>query len=104
MFSQVRVEFKRITTDLFETFFDGLDGVVPRLLEVYNAATRTRNEQSLKDILDPFEKDVTGLLCNKLDSTCNVCLYFNLTAHLLVLQDTNERRKTAALLGLPHYL
>ncbi|XP_078125421.1 GTPase IMAP family member 4-like [Sander vitreus] len=67
----IRAEFKRIvTTDLVETFLNGLDGLVPRLLEVYKAATGKK--QSLKEILD--------------------CLQ----------SDTNER--TAALLGLPHYM
>ncbi|XP_028436319.1 uncharacterized protein LOC114557165 [Perca flavescens] len=73
---QIRAEFKRIvTTDLVETFLDGLDGLVPRLLELYKAATKSRKKQSLKDILDCLQKD-----------------------------DTNERRRTAALLGLPHYM
>ncbi|XP_059190914.1 uncharacterized protein LOC131973083 [Centropristis striata] len=73
---QIRAEFKRIvTTDLLESFLDGLDGLVPRLLEVYKAATKSGKKQSLKDILNCLEKD-----------------------------DTNERRRTAALLGLPHYI
>uniref|UniRef100_A0A3P9N304 Uncharacterized protein n=1 Tax=Poecilia reticulata TaxID=8081 RepID=A0A3P9N304_POERE len=54
--SQIRTEFTRIVTkDLLESFLDGLDDLVPRLLEVYKA-------------------------------------------------DTNERRRAAVLLGLPHYI
>lgn len=52
-----------------------MDGLVPRLLEVYKAAIKTGKKQSLKDILDCLQKD-----------------------------DTNEKRRTAALLGLPHYI
>uniref|UniRef100_A0A3Q3GR45 Uncharacterized LOC108250173 n=2 Tax=Kryptolebias marmoratus TaxID=37003 RepID=A0A3Q3GR45_KRYMA len=73
---QIRAEFRRIvTTDLLESFLDGLDGLIPRLLEVYKAATKSGKKQSLKDILDCLVKD-----------------------------DTNERRRAAALLGLPHYI
>ncbi|KAL7384320.1 hypothetical protein ABVT39_028073 [Epinephelus coioides] len=73
---QIKAEFKRIvTTDLLESFLDGLDGLVPRLLEMYKATARSGKKQALKDILDCLEKD-----------------------------DTNERRRTAAVLGLPHYI
>ncbi|XP_037833467.1 uncharacterized protein LOC119617371 [Kryptolebias marmoratus] len=73
---QIRAEFRRIITpDLLESFLDGLDGLIPRLLEVYKAATKSGKKQSLKDILDCLVKD-----------------------------DTNERRRVAALLGLPHYI
>ncbi|XP_045897805.1 uncharacterized protein LOC123985308 isoform X2 [Micropterus dolomieu] len=73
---QIRTEFKRmVTKDLLEYFLDRRDGLVPRLLEVYKAATKTGKKQSLKDILDCLQKD-----------------------------DTNEKRRTAALLGLPHYI
>ncbi|XP_051281857.1 uncharacterized protein LOC127377742 isoform X2 [Dicentrarchus labrax] len=73
---QIRAEFKRIvTTDLLQSFLDGLDGLVPRLLEVYKAGTKSGKKQSLKEILNCLEKD-----------------------------DTNERRRTAAWLGLPHYI
>ncbi|XP_035992926.1 uncharacterized protein LOC118563151 [Fundulus heteroclitus] len=73
---QIRAEFKRIVTaDLLVSFLDGLDGLVPRLLEMYKTATKSGKKQSLKDILDCLEKD-----------------------------DTNERRRAAALLGLPHYI
>ncbi|KAK7175567.1 hypothetical protein R3I93_002478 [Phoxinus phoxinus] len=72
---QVRAEFKRVvSTDLLESFLDGLDDLTPRLLEVYEAATKSAKKPALKAILDCLKKD-----------------------------DTNERR-TAALLGLPHYL
>ncbi|XP_049460068.1 uncharacterized protein LOC125905844 [Epinephelus fuscoguttatus] len=73
---QIMAEFKRIVTiDLLESFLEGLDGLVPRLLKVYNAATKSGKKQSLKDILD-----------------------------CLVRDDTNERRRAAALLGLPYYI
>ncbi|XP_039541255.1 uncharacterized protein LOC120488699 [Pimephales promelas] len=73
---QVRAEFKRVvSTDLLESFLDGLDDLAPRLLEVYEAATKSAKKPALKAILDCLKKD-----------------------------DTNERRRTAALLGLPHYL
>ncbi|XP_051804017.1 uncharacterized protein LOC127533931 [Acanthochromis polyacanthus] len=73
---QVRAEFKRIvTTDLLETFLDGLDDLVPRLLELYKAGTKSGKKQSLKAILDCLAKD-----------------------------ETNERRRAAVLLGLPHYI
>ncbi|XP_017165624.1 uncharacterized protein LOC103461900 [Poecilia reticulata] len=73
---QIRAEFKRIVTkDLLESFLDGLDGLVPRLLEIYKAATKSGKKQPLKDILDCLAKD-----------------------------DTNERRRAAALLGLPRYI
>ncbi|KAL7852139.1 hypothetical protein SRHO_G00179240 [Serrasalmus rhombeus] len=51
------------------------DHLVPRLLEVYKAAVLSGKKQALKGILDCLEKD-----------------------------NTNERKRTAALLGLPHYL
>ncbi|XP_017540982.1 uncharacterized protein LOC108413126 isoform X1 [Pygocentrus nattereri] len=73
---QIEAEFKRIvTTSLFQSFLDGLDHLVPRLLEVYKAAVLSGKKQALKGILDCLEKD-----------------------------NTNERKRTAALLGLPHYL
>ncbi|XP_056445399.1 uncharacterized protein LOC130381706 [Gadus chalcogrammus] len=73
---QIRAEFKRIvSTDLLESFLNGLDDLVPRLLEVYEAVTKSGKKPALKAILDCVKKD-----------------------------NTNERRRTAALLGLPHYL
>lgn len=57
----IKAEFKRIvTTDLVEYFLDGLDGLVPRLLELYKAAARSEKKQTLKDILDCLGKDVSG--------------------------------------------
>ncbi|KAK1900083.1 UPF0234 protein [Dissostichus eleginoides] len=50
-------------------------GLAPTLLEVYKGASRTGKKPALKSILDCLEKD-----------------------------DTNERRRTAALLGLSHYM
>ncbi|KAF3851501.1 hypothetical protein F7725_013273 [Dissostichus mawsoni] len=73
---RVQAEFQRIvTTDLLSSFLDGLDGLAPTLLEVYKGASRTGKKPALKSILDCLEKD-----------------------------DTNERRRTAALLGLSHYM
>ncbi|KAM8766835.1 uncharacterized protein AB9X84_005935 [Acanthopagrus schlegelii] len=73
---QIVAEFRRVTTlDLLESFLEGLDGLVPRLLEAYKAATKYGKKQSLKNILD-----------------------------CLVRDDTNERRRAAALLGLPLYI
>ncbi|XP_056603518.1 uncharacterized protein LOC130420335 [Triplophysa dalaica] len=73
---QVRTEFKRVVSiDLLESFLDGLDDLAPRLLEVYEAATKSAKMPALKAILDCLKKD-----------------------------DTNNRRRIAALLGLPHYL
>lgn len=53
---QFKAEFKRIiTTDILKSFLDGLDGLVPRLLKVYKAATRSGKKRELKK-----EKDVSG--------------------------------------------
>ncbi|KAK1904690.1 Phosphoribosylglycinamide formyltransferase [Dissostichus eleginoides] len=66
---QIQAEFQRIvTTDLLSSFLDGLDGLAPTLLEVHKGASRTGKKPALKSILDCLEKD-----------------------------DTNERRRTAAL-------
>ncbi|XP_048826440.1 uncharacterized protein LOC125704624 [Brienomyrus brachyistius] len=73
---QVRAEFRRVViTDILQSFLVGLDALVPRLLEIYKAATKSGKKQALKDILDCLEKN-----------------------------DTSERRSTAALVGLPHYI
>ncbi|XP_076855211.1 uncharacterized protein LOC143510083 [Brachyhypopomus gauderio] len=73
---QIQVEFKRVVAiDLYQCFLDGLDALVRRLLEVYKVAAKSGKKQALKDILDCLEND-----------------------------NTNERRRTAALLGLPYYL
>ena len=58
---QIKAEFKRVvSTDLLKSFLDGLDGLVPRLLEVYEAATKSGKKQALKDILDCLKKEVSG--------------------------------------------
>ena len=51
-------EFKRVVrnTDLL---VEGIDGLVPRPLEVYQAAAKSGKKQGLKDILDCHEKDVS---------------------------------------------
>ena len=61
MSPQIRAEFKRVVanTDLLKSLLDGIDGLVPRLLEVYQAATKSGKKQALKDILDSLEKDVS---------------------------------------------
>lgn len=57
---QVRAEFKRVvSTDLLESFLDGLDDLAPRLLEVYEAATKSAKKPALKAILDCLKKDVS---------------------------------------------
>ena len=57
---QVRAEFKRIvSTDLLESFLNGLDDLVPRLLEVYEAVTKSGKKPALKAILDCVKKDVS---------------------------------------------
>ncbi|XP_077087121.1 uncharacterized protein LOC143738938 [Siphateles boraxobius] len=62
-------QFKRVvSTDLLESFLDGLDDLAPRLLEVYEAATKSAKKPALNAILDCLKKD-----------------------------DTNERRRTAGL-------
>lgn len=43
-------------------------------------------------------------MTRKLGSICYVCHNIHLTACFFVLQDTNERRRAAALLGLPLYI
>ena len=59
--TQIKAEFRRIVnTDLLESFLDGLDGLVPRLLELYKAAARSGKKKTLKDILDCLGKDVSG--------------------------------------------
>ncbi|XP_070845774.1 uncharacterized protein [Chaetodon trifascialis] len=73
---KIIAEFDRIvTTDLLQSFLDGLDALVPRLLELYKAAVVSGRKLALKRVLQCLEKE-----------------------------DTNQNRRTAALLGLPHYL
>ena len=61
MSPQIRAEFKRVVanTDLLKSLLDGIDGLVPRPLEVYQAAAKSGKKQGLKDILDCHEKDVS---------------------------------------------
>ncbi|MBN3292089.1 F208B protein, partial [Polypterus senegalus] len=57
----ISAEFKRIvTTDLLQPFLEGLDGLVPTLLEVYKAAAMSGRKLSLKSILHCHEKDAHG--------------------------------------------
>ena len=57
---QVAAEFKRIVNmDLEAAFLIGLDEVVPRLLEVYEAGTKSGKKQLVKAILDCLKKDVS---------------------------------------------
>ncbi|MED6242810.1 hypothetical protein ATANTOWER_010137 [Ataeniobius toweri] len=58
---QIKAEFKRIVnTDLLQSFLDGLDSLVPRLLELYKSAARSGKKQALKRILDCLVRDVSG--------------------------------------------
>ena len=42
-------------------FSEGLDSLVPILLKVYNAATKSGKKGSLKNILDYLVRDVNGI-------------------------------------------
>ncbi|KAL6489157.1 hypothetical protein MHYP_G00028980 [Metynnis hypsauchen] len=69
---QINAEFSRIvTTDLMQSFLDGLDDLVPSLLELYKVSSRRLTLSSVMQ-----------------------CLH---------REDTNQNRRTAALLGLPYY-
>ena len=58
---QIVAEYRRIITlDLLESFIEGLDGLVPRLMEAYKAATKYGKKQSLKNVLDCLVRDVHG--------------------------------------------
>ena len=63
-FLSVSSDYGRIQEDYHcippGTFSEGLDGLVPRLLKVYNAATKSGKKQSLKNILDCLVRDVSG--------------------------------------------
>uniref|UniRef100_A0AAV2M125 Uncharacterized protein n=1 Tax=Knipowitschia caucasica TaxID=637954 RepID=A0AAV2M125_KNICA len=73
---QIRAEFERVTAqELLPSFLDGLDALVPRLLELYKSSSKSGRCRSLGAILTSLEKD-----------------------------NTNERKRTAVLLGLPLYL
>ncbi|XP_065123038.1 sterile alpha motif domain-containing protein 3-like [Paramisgurnus dabryanus] len=70
---QISAEFNRIvTTDLLQSFLDGLDAFVPSLLELYKAAVSSSRRLSLTSVMQCLNKE-----------------------------DTNQNRRTAALLGLP---
>ncbi|KAM6929456.1 uncharacterized protein PEZ65_008706 isoform 1-T2 [Lycodopsis pacificus] len=72
---QLSAEFSRIATkDLLESFLDGLDALVPSLLELYKAGVSSSRRLRLRGVLQCLQKE-----------------------------DTNQNR-TAALLGLPCYL
>ncbi|XP_029959722.1 sterile alpha motif domain-containing protein 3-like [Salarias fasciatus] len=73
---QISAEFSRIVTkDLLESFLDGLDALVPSLLELYKAAAASGRRVTLSSVLNCLQKE-----------------------------DTNQNRRTATLLGLPRYL
>ncbi|CAL9693993.1 unnamed protein product [Knipowitschia caucasica] len=73
---QIRAEFERVTAqELLPSFLNGLDALVPRLLELYKSSSKSGRCRSLGAILTSLEKD-----------------------------NTNERKRTAVLLGLPLYL
>lgn len=62
-----------VSTDLQQSFFDGLDKYVPRLLQMYRV--RTSSSSDLRSLLEPLDA-----------------------------QTSNQKRRAAALLGLPFYL
>ncbi|XP_056100045.1 uncharacterized protein LOC130078532 [Rhinichthys klamathensis goyatoka] len=71
---QISAEFMRlVSTDLHQSFFDGLDKYVPRLLQMYRV--RTSSSSDLRSLLEPLD-----------------------------VQTSNQKRRAAALLGLPYYL
>ncbi|XP_030293215.1 uncharacterized protein LOC115593740 [Sparus aurata] len=72
---QLSAEFSRIVTkDLLESFVDGLDALVPRLLALYKDAASKRR-LTLSSVLECLQKE-----------------------------DTNQNRRSAALISLPRYL
>ncbi|KAK9539536.1 hypothetical protein VZT92_004636 [Zoarces viviparus] len=71
---QISAEFMRlVSSDLNQSFFDGLDKYVPKLLEVYRK--RGQSCPDLRSLLHPLDE-----------------------------QTSNQKRRDAALLGLPYYL
>ncbi|KAI7790215.1 hypothetical protein IRJ41_009305 [Triplophysa rosa] len=73
MKKQIRAEFMRIvSTDLHQSFFDGLDKYVPKLLQMYRMRT---SSSDLRSLLEPLD-----------------------------VETSNQKRRAAALLGLPYYL
>jgi len=87
---QVRAEFKRVvSTDLLESFLDGLDDLAPRLLEVYEAATKSAKKPALKAILDCLKKDVSRPAEN-----CKIGhQMFAIKSHCLVFFIVGHKRK-----------
>ena len=54
---QVWAEFKRVvSTDLLESFLNGLYDLVPRLLEVYKAATKLEEEACAESHFGLYEE------------------------------------------------
>ncbi|KAF7641323.1 hypothetical protein LDENG_00285060, partial [Lucifuga dentata] len=55
---QIGAEFSRIvTTDLLHSFLDGLDALVPSLLEMFKAAVVSGRKVTLKRVLQCLEKE-----------------------------------------------
>nr|XP_033944583.1 uncharacterized protein LOC117450756 isoform X2 [Pseudochaenichthys georgianus]XP_033944584.1 uncharacterized protein LOC117450756 isoform X2 [Pseudochaenichthys georgianus] len=70
---QLCAEFSRIVTkDLLKSLLEGLDAMVPSLLEAYKAAVASGRRSAMSGVLQCLQKE-----------------------------DTNQSRRTAALLGLP---
>uniref|UniRef100_A0A667XBA7 Uncharacterized protein n=1 Tax=Myripristis murdjan TaxID=586833 RepID=A0A667XBA7_9TELE len=90
---QIQAEFKRIvTTDLLESFLDGLDDLVPRLLDIYKAATKSGKKQPLKDILD--------CLCPVLaDKNGHTLLFLLFKAHVEILEEAIKGMQLGLLIG-----
>ncbi|XP_076848035.1 uncharacterized protein LOC143519518 isoform X1 [Brachyhypopomus gauderio] len=73
---QIKAEFCRIVTaDLLQSFLDGLDALMSSLLEFYKAAVSSNRRLTLSSVMQCLNKE-----------------------------DTNQNRRTAALLGLPLFL
>ncbi|KAF7640950.1 hypothetical protein LDENG_00003460, partial [Lucifuga dentata] len=54
----IGAEFSRtVTTDLLHSFLDGLDALVPRLLEMFKAAVVSGRKVTLKRVLQCLEKE-----------------------------------------------
>uniref|UniRef100_A0A8C2WFK8 Uncharacterized protein n=1 Tax=Cyclopterus lumpus TaxID=8103 RepID=A0A8C2WFK8_CYCLU len=87
LFLERQVEFKRVvTTDLLESFLNGLDDLVPKLLEVYKAATKSGKKQTLKDMLNCLEKNVRGCCLFTLDAAMK-----GMTVGLLIGYESGEQ-------------
>ncbi|XP_076846732.1 uncharacterized protein LOC143491521 isoform X2 [Brachyhypopomus gauderio] len=76
LFNERQAEFCRIVTaDLLQSFLDGLDALMSNLLEFYKAAVSSNRRLTLSSVMQCLNKE-----------------------------DTNQNRRTAALLGLPLFL